>query len=359
MTRTEKNSHWVRPIDFDYLASVLQARSIDIAPTFASWKTCAREIADAWGEKGRKAFHRIANVWPFYSFSDSDACFDKALSRSNDDASCPYIRSMIKKYLNANNPLLYKGKYFLLKKLEVKQTKRKIMEIDLDFFLSTTRDGRSIKGRNALTDLLLRLYPETAVLQAVDRYCIGFDSFVNGAMEQPIIFWQINEKCNIINGKRIQYKFDGHRDKKIAPRIMYPMNPTTLFGLHLQPMVTDRGVGVVESEKTALIMSIEMPEMVWMAVGGLNNFNEITLNPLRMNRITAYPDLDITIDRKTHRSASWAEWNRTAIALQRKGWRISTSTFIEDRASSLDRMNKLDISDFVLRERINNFKSGK
>ena len=62
-----------------------------------------------------------------------------------------------------------------------------------------------------------------------------------------------------------------------------------LFGLHL---LNDnvKQVAIVESEKTALIMSIEFPNYTWMSTGSLNGFKHEYLAPLINRKIIAFPD---------------------------------------------------------------------
>ena len=62
-----------------------------------------------------------------------------------------------------------------------------------------------------------------------------------------------------------------------------------LFGLHL---LNDnvKQVAIVESEKTALIMSIEFPNYTWMSTGSLQGFKYEYLAPLKGTAIIAFPD---------------------------------------------------------------------
>ena len=95
--------------------------------------------------------------------------------------------------------------------------------------------------------------------------------------------------------------------------------PQCLFGLHLasppdlsrregaadiadsRSPLCGRGVGeaslcLVESEKTALIMSLIKPDTVWLATGGKANFKESMLWPLLGHEIAVYPDADALRD---------------------------------------------------------------
>ena len=209
---------------------------------------------------------------------------------------------------------------------------------------------RPVLGRNPLIDLLLRIYPQQAVLMACERYLIGFNSFNTGEMGDALIFWQVDDKRNIVNAKRIYYRFDGHRDKNMPPMVLYPDNPQCLFGLHLLGEDPTKPIAIVESEKSALIMSIVMPEFVWMACGSLNNFNEHILKPLRHRKIIAFPDVDYRRDRETCYSVSTDAWLKVASRLKAEGWKISVDMSLEKKATTPQRLDKCDIADIALEE---------
>ena len=66
-------------------------------------------------------------------------------------------------------------------------------------------------------------------------------------------------------------------------------------------------VMLVESEKTALIMSLVCPDKVWLATGGKANFKESMLAPLIGLEVAVYPDADALRDWYTRA----VEMNRT------------------------------------------------
>ncbi len=134
---------------------------------------------------------------------------------------------------------------------------------------------------------------------------------------------------------------------------MYPGNPQCLFGQHLlKDADPDQPVAIVESEKSALIMSMVMPSNIWMACGSLNNFNETFLKPLRGRMIIGFPDVDIKLDKATGVSASCAMWRKTAKELRHKSWRIIVDTNLEETVNTSQRMDKIDIADIALEKAI-------
>ena len=90
-----------------------------------------------------------------------------------------------------------------------------------------------------------------------------------------------------------------------------------LFGLHLLAIDTKRVV-VVESEKTALIMRLRIPDVLWLATGSLGQFKEDFLSPLKDYKFTAFPD-----------KSGYDKWNKTAEQLNKKGYSIHVSDYTE------------------------------
>lgn len=64
-----------------------------------------------------------------------------------------------------------------------------------------------------------------------------------------------------------------------------------LFGEHLFQDKVNANVALVESEKTAVICSLLLPEYIWLATGGKSPFND-RLMALKGRKATAFPDID-------------------------------------------------------------------
>jgi hypothetical protein len=50
-------------------------------------------------------------------------------------------------------------------------------------------------------------------------------------------------------------------------------------------------VAIVVSEKTAIIASVFIPELIWLAAGSLNNVNAEKCSALKGRPVTLFPDL--------------------------------------------------------------------
>ena len=107
------------------------------------------------------------------------------------------------------------------------------------------------------------------------------------------VFWYTNSDGKICYDKRIKYKYDGHRDKtfggtrKYLTKDGYMERP--MFGAHLVYSGnedSDKEVCVVESEKSALILSLTFPDKTFLATGGKNNLRDVD------DCMLLYPDID-------------------------------------------------------------------
>ena len=93
-------------------------------------------------------------------------------------------------------------------------------------------------------------------------------------------FWQIDHEERVRDGKVMYYREDCHRDKEHNPTWVSSLlrrryhwqekhqGSHCFFGTHLLRQ-TDGPVAIVESEKSAFIMSGRKPRYIWLAAGGL------------------------------------------------------------------------------------------
>ena len=152
--------------------------------------------------------------------------------------------------------------------------------------------------------------------KVLSTYRVG--TMITKANEQFTIFWYSDEGGNLCTGKMIRYKYNGHRMKKTdgirhttdwIHNLLYnsPVSAQydrdkvdwkrTYFGMHLVDRLPNATINIVESEKTALIMSIAYggpSRTLWLACGSLTNLTREKLRPLidRHRYIVLYPDRD-------------------------------------------------------------------
>jgi hypothetical protein len=197
--------------------------------------------------------------------------------------------------------------------------------------------------RNVLLRFLREVFPIDAVNKTAAAYRIGTNP------DGDTVFWQVDSVGKVRTGKIMRYLDNGHRDKASGSvdwihRALQLDNfnlVQCLFGEHLlkeSKMV----VGIVESEKTALIMSITNPNVTWLATGGLSNWGAVerAAKLLTGKKIILYPDL-----------GGFDAWETKAKKLRENHFfDVTISRIIEEKATDADRVKGLDIADFVLRQ---------
>lgn len=192
-----------------------------------------------------------------------------------------------------------------------KDTQRKRIEIPMDMVAATLR--HTLRNGNTLTRWMWSLpltdkerYEFQSVLQF---YAVGT------SRDGRVIWWQIDEQFVIRTGKVMLYGQDGHRVKdargesvgfswahtQLRKRGYFlPENDydllQCLFGQHLLKMLPNAEVHLVESEKTALLMSLidekAFSQNIWLATGGMQNLRPSTFITLANRKVICYPDLD-------------------------------------------------------------------
>ena len=180
------------------------------------------------------------------------------------------------------------------------------------------------------------------VRQTINAYQIG--TF----RETMVTFPQIERLGGIRYIKCMSYAENGHRDKNAFPSIIkHPQTPEgykqAFFGEHLLRDHNGK-VAVVESEKTAIIMTLIDTEnkYLWIATGGGNNLRQ-NLAALANMEIVLFPD-----------SEKYDSWKETALNAQKDGLRFQTIE-IDDTLKNLfesnpDQYKNVDLADVALGE---------
>ena len=101
---------------------------------------------------------------------------------------------------------------------------------------------------------------------------------------------------------------------------------------------TQKTVGLVESEKTALIASHYLPQSRWFATGGKHGcFKSSSLTPLLGRNVILFPDLGAT-----------AYWQEKMLMMQSMGIEVQLFDYLERHAPSKDQHEGYDIADYLL-----------
>ena len=206
---------------------------------------------------------------------------------------------------------------------------------------------------------------------AAQRYRLG------ATKDRAVIFWEIDQQDHCHNGKMMHYLPDCHRDKTRTPTwaaselkksgSLPPQfdNPHCLFGLHLlyerrmmsdgeRRMMSDgRGettnsqspttIAIVESEKSAVILSEYFPDCLWLSCGGLQMLKPQLLEPLIHHKIILFPDTDTNGDA----FAIWTNVAHQAATTYSFHYPIRISPILEQRASEEQKRRKIDLVDLL------------
>lgn len=172
------------------------------------------------------------------------------------------------------------------------------------------------------------------------------------------IFWRISCSGKVAPSKIMRYDSQGRRvktgisirwtstKKQYAPA----QNPPLFYGLPLLEADPKASIALVESEKTALIASVYLPEYIWLATGGSSIFAgphsmqaKIRMQPLKGRSIVLFPDLD-----------KIAKWQEVASLWVKEGYEMHINSFVEQYADFVS-LNTADLADFFAQINLQEF----
>jgi len=196
---------------------------------------------------------------------------------------------------------------------------------------------------------LLSRFGETALDQVTAQFRLGSSA----VKEHHTVFWQVDITGTVRSGKVINYNPEtGKRSDKVDWVHSMIVRKTgkeyvlkqCYFGEHQLAANTDKVVAVVESEKTAIIASIALPEYLWMATGGVTGcrwMDRGVSSVLLGRKVVLFPDLNM-----------FERWRGYATELRRQlSIEISVSDLIEQASTSTEKEQRegYDIADFLLK----------
>ena len=197
---------------------------------------------------------------------------------------------------------------------------------------------------NNLFRFLSLKFGREQTMELMKRYHVGTSKHWHGAT----VFWQTDCKDKVRTGKIILY------NPQTGKRVKQPFCHVTwvhaalhltdfnlrqcFFGEHLLTSDKSKPVGLVESEKTALVCSVHLPHFTWVASGGKNGcLNEECLSILKGRTVSLFPDLGAT------------DYWRSKIPMMRQlGIHAQLYDYLERAATDEQRKQGLDIADFLL-----------
>lgn len=199
---------------------------------------------------------------------------------------------------------------------------------------------------NHLISYLRGVFDDATVSKMIENYYIGtIDQFNGGAT----IFWQIDRFGNIHRGKVMQYDKNGHRAKRSNGNGLInsihcifgigDLPQECLFGEHLLTKYPNMFVGIVESEKTAIIASGVVEDCLFLATGGCTKLTPAMCQALKERNVVLFPD-----------NGKFEEWSEKGRAMRHIFKTISIVDIMEHE-DVLDRYNLKagdDIGDIII-----------
>ena len=152
---------------------------------------------------------------------------------------------------------------------------------------------------------------------------IAINTYHIDGIDDKVIWWQIDRDGVVRTGKLMKYLANGHRYKSDTFPVTWAHKhrrlkdmfqgeelKQCLFGEHLLAKYPNKSVVLVESEKTAVIMSRIYPDHLWLATGGSQGIkSDERLAPLHGRKVLLVPD-----------NGQYWNWKRVA---DKYGWMIT------------------------------------
>ena len=140
---------------------------------------------------------------------------------------------------------------------------------------------------------LLEVFGEIVTREIVEKYYLGFYGSAHAEHKPDVIFWQFDINNNLRAGKIMSYNDKGKRQG--VPRWWHKLTGSDcqikqcFFGEHLL-FDSNKPIAVVESEKTACIMSYCNPAFTWIASGTKNGLQYRKCQVLEGRDVILFPD---------------------------------------------------------------------
>ena len=243
-----------------------------------------------------------------------------------------------KQYFQDNNISLDTFQPKAYKPRLVTPPQKPVSFIPLDVFKASLNAHET----NHFVLFLITLFGVEVASQLVSRYFIATSKYWNGAT----VFWQIDTQGKVRTGKIMVYSpSTGKRIKEPFNHISWTHKALKqplfelrqcLFGEHLLIDIT-KPVAIVESEKTAVIASVYLPQFIWVAVGSLTNLNAEKCSILKGRTVTLFPDLN-----------GFDKWSSKAKELSHLAI-FTVSDLLERKATEAERKQGFDLADYLIK----------
>lgn len=223
-------------------------------------------------------------------------------------------------------------------------------------FIPTSVYKASRRGydQNSFVGYLLTLFDVAAVTDLIKNYAIGTSKYFPGAC----VFWFLDQFGNVVAGQIKPFDQFGHTVKDEEGEALttwvhsvlraetwakeynkQEKKITCLYGEHLLKSNPGKPIALVESPKTAIIATPYFPKFLWMATGSLSYLTPDRAKVLKGRRVILFPDLN-----------AYDKWEEKGSQLG-----FATSDVLERNATDEDRKKGLDLADFLVKVRLQDF----
>jgi len=284
-------------------------------------------------------------TFSLYIDTETGRYLNPSVGRCNRESNCGYHYTP-KQYFQDNNISFDKRTFQHLAKNEEKWQKmgkdvKPVSFIPVEVFKASL--NLTAFETNHFVKFLINLFGVEVAGQLVSRYFIATSKHWNGAT----VFWQIDTQGKVRTGKIMLYSpTTGKRVKEPYNHINWVHKALKqpefelkqcLFGEHLINQVLSKPVDIVESEKTAVIASVYLPQFIWVAVGSLTNLNAEKCNVLKGRTVTLFPDLN-----------GFEKWSSKAKELSHLAT-FTVSDLLERKATEAEKKKGFDLADYLIK----------
>jgi len=280
---------------------------------------------------------QIDRTFSLYIDTETGEHVHPTVGRCNRESNCGYHYTP-KQYFQDNNIKIDATPPKANKTKPVPPQSKTVSFIPVEAFKASLNSNEA----NHFIEFLINLFGVEVSSELVSRYFIATSKHWNGAT----IFWQIDTRGKVRTGKIMLYNATtGKRVKepynhinwvhKALKQPEYELRQC-LFGEHLL-IDKIKPVAIVESEKTAIISSIYLPQFIWLAVGSLTNLNAEKCSILKGRNVTLFPDLN-----------GFDKWSSKAKELSHLAI-FTVSDLLERKATEAEKKQGLDLADYLIR----------
>jgi len=220
-------------------------------------------------------------------------------------------------------------------------------------FITSSLVKQSMKRyeHNSFINFLQQLFGAEIAHKLTQQFRLGTSKKWEG---KGVVFWQIDSNLQARSGKVMLYnektgkrvKMNGKACIDWVHSILMRNNQLAnfqlsqcLFGLHqVNTAPKNKIIAIVESEKTAILMTAIMPQYTWLACGSASNLKPELFHELMDRQLILFPDL-----------GCYGKWLEKSYTLQQINPNIHVSDLLKSKATEADKKKGLDLADFLIK----------